>query len=126
MNTVTTIQKPEIRLAKWETNYNNKMGCQGFLHLDLMPGKMLSMDQLSQIVVEIETVDGSHPKIQVQPVEIQVFRLWWIPEAVTMASHGMNQLEFIEFMYSKHKHIRDANRMDQQVAMYAYRRAVLL
>lgn len=110
------------KLLEWETNFNNKMQNNNILHLDLLPKQQLSPKEFESMNFGIVTADDTHQKIIVKLTEVHSFRLWWIPEVLTQASHAMNDLQFIEFMYQKHEFLRVANKQDQCVGLYVYKK----
>lgn len=112
----TTTEKEEIitlplirKVMTWETNYNLKMGCTAFIHLDLHPvkdGKLAVLPRDSEIermVVEIRTADQTHPPVVKKLRAIQAVKFHEISEFCILPSHGMTAIEFANFMFAKHR-----------------------
>jgi hypothetical protein len=89
--TATATEKIEIveKVMKWPTNINNKLGCTGFIHIDLPPIKKPKRDDLHKTVFTISTDDGSHPAIKAMLDDIQMLDLQHIGDCLAIASHGV-------------------------------------
>src|SRR3982750_828458 len=84
--TTSTTTAPVVKEITWPTNYNNKLGCAGFIHLDLAPRKMPLRSIAEAMVFKIITADGSHPPVCYQLINIMKLEVNNVREAYTLAS----------------------------------------
>lgn len=80
------------------TNYNGKLNCDCFIHIDEAPREGVPESKLKNTVVEIETKDNSHPPVRTVVKDLIRIRLGEITSALTWQSHG---LEGYDFAYQK-------------------------
>lgn len=106
-----------MKTIVWETNFNGKMACDRFPHVDFAPGKLPSSDELDKSVFQIKTADSSHPPVMVKIEHIIPFKLTELSNIHTWPSHGMDTSEFIEMQHRK----KVTNR-ETLFAVYYYRR----
>jgi hypothetical protein len=99
-------QAPVIKPIKWLTNYNGKLGCAAFLHIDLAPTKFPPRRSLDEIVFEISTEDHSHPPVKAKLFDMLPLNLWQVGDCVTLASHGINADQFFNFLREQHPKLR--------------------
>ncbi len=96
------MENTTIRVV-WPTNYNNKMACNGgFIHLDFAPEKYPLLSEIEKTVIIIETADGSHGPVKMQLVDIWPLPLNKLTSMMTLASHGMEEKEFADYLFEKH------------------------
>lgn len=102
--TSTTAVLPEktTKTLVWETNYNNKLVCDAFIHLDLAPGKIPVRSSVEEMIFEIRTDDQSHPSIETKLYDIQLFPLLQVTDCLALASHGITAAAFNEFLHTKY------------------------
>lgn len=112
-------QPVTTRTVTWETNYNNKMGCAGFVHIDLAPSKKPVRSEVEKTVIEIYTADKSHPPIKAIVFDMFFFKLKNVNCFISLASHGLDEMEFVNFMFEKYG---DKINMNTEVAVYYYKR----
>src|SRR5207245_11610254 len=94
-----------IKVLYWETNFNNKLGCIGMIHIDLAPQKPPTLEQMDQVIFEIRTKDAS-----AEPVLYKLTGLLLVPfEQIcwqqSYARHGMSPMQLADFFvacYSTH------------------------
>lgn len=100
-----------------QTNYNNKMGCNAFLHITVAPTNRPSRQEVEKMVIEISTKDGSHPPVIKKIYDIMFMSLEKLPCCFTMASHGIDDKAFVDFMFLKYPDYLSRN---DEVAIYFY------
>lgn len=99
----------------WDTNFNGKLACNRFAHIDLAPEKMPSGRELNETVIQIEVADKSHPAVNTKIAHIVPFRLAELTNLHTWFSHGMDTSEFIHY-----QHIKKKVDKDTMLAVYYY------
>lgn len=114
MNTTT----PQKRVITIDTNFNGKMDCQHFIHLDLAPMGRLTEEIADKNLIEIKTKDGSHPPVVCRLVDLARFPLVKTNQAFTMVSHGMMANEFINYTMAKYQNVTPSTEM----AIYCYKK----
>ena len=114
-----TINSNVIKTIKWPCNYNNKMGCTGFIHIDLPPEQKPLSSQLESMTVKIITVDSSHPPVYVNLFDMLFLPLKKIPVGFILASHGMEDMQFADFMIKKYP---ERVTLDTELAVYYYKK----
>jgi hypothetical protein len=90
----TTSSPAAIKPAKvitWETNFNNKLGCPAFIHIDLSPVQYPLRQELENRIIEIRTKDNSFPPVQVRVDNIQTVTFQQINDMMAWVSHGLRQ-----------------------------------
>lgn len=95
-----------------KTNYNNKMGCRGFIHVDRAPKNPIPASKLGQLR-EIRTADNSHPPVQMQILALTRFQLGEIIDLLSIPSHGMDAVDFINWW-------KQENNEDEETEMAVY------
>jgi phosphoribosyl-ATP pyrophosphohydrolase len=88
----------------WETNYNNKLDCNAFLHIDLAPAALPIRSKVEQTEFIIETKDSSHTPVITEIYDYSFFPVKNITDCLALASHGMittNLIRELEKKYSK-------------------------
>lgn len=118
----TLLQAPAKPVKKhkitWDTNYNNKLQCQAFIHIDLAPTTIPQRDKVEGITIEIATADGSHPTIKAQLLDMLFFKISQCPNAYTLPSHGLTNTDFCHYILNKHKNLS----FNSQLAVYYYQK----
>ncbi len=103
----------------WETNYNNKLGCDAFIHIDLKGRKMPERSQLENMLFKISTKDGSHEPVIMQMYDIIFFPLRDLPDQMAMPSHGITAVELCQKLMNKnHTWLR----FETEIACYYYKK----
>ncbi len=115
MNTAPTTTIKVI----WPTNYNQKMGCNAFIHLDIAPQQKPGYNSLEETVIEICTTDNSHSPVTVQLLDIVQIPYSQITSLVTLASHGMEVKEFEDFLFTKYSYDKLSRK---SLAIYYYKK----
>lgn len=90
------------KVITWDTNWNNKMGCQCIIHVDLAPIHTPLRADLENTTVEIRTADVSHPSIERKLYDISFFKLGMISDYVALSSHGLTAMELVKFFEEKY------------------------
>jgi hypothetical protein len=110
-----------IRTIRWPCNYNNKMGCTGFVHIDLPPEQKPLISELDTIMVKIVTADSSHSPVIVNLFDILFLPLKKMTGLITISSHGMEAMEFANFMIKKYP---ERVTLDTELAVYYYKKVL--
>src|SRR3954463_2206326 len=85
------------KISRLTTNFNNKLECNRFIHLDTAPKGGMPESLLENTVYEIRTDDHSHPPISVKLKDLLRIKLSEINSAITWQSHGMELFEYIDW-----------------------------
>ncbi len=101
----------------WETNFNGKLSCQRFPHIDLAPAKMPTHAELEAADITIKVADGSHPPVQVKIDSIIPLMIGELSNIHTWPSHGMSTADFLNW-----QHIRTPIKQDTMLAVYYYKK----
>jgi hypothetical protein len=114
--------KPAAALPEmiWNTNYNNKMCCDGFMHIDLAPRKRPTTNKLlDKLLFKISTKDDSHEPIVVELHNINYFPLKYLLDMMALASHGITAMELCDFLFIKN---HEWLTFDTEIACYSYKK----
>jgi len=109
-----------MKIITWDTNFNGKLSCQRFVHIDLPPARMPTIEDLQKTTITIQVADHSHQPVQAEIEAIIPFRLAEISNIHTWPSHGMNTADFIHWLHQK----KQAGK-DTQLAVYYYRKTLI-
>lgn len=109
------------RIITWETNYNQKLACRAFTHIDLPPMRTPTRDQLQGTLIEICTADQSHPPVYAHIHDLMLLPMHRVNCWLAWHSHGMNEKDFADYMFTQHHH-RGFN-WNTLLAVYFYLRA---
>lgn len=101
-----------------KTNYNQKIGCDNFLHIDLAPAGGIPESKLNGTVIEIRTMDNSHPPVKTKLVNLVRLPLWKICDLISYPSHGMDSVSFQAWMVENNEKLN----ADSPLAVYFYQR----
>lgn len=93
------------------TNFNGKLSCAAFLHIDAAPLDYIRESVLADTDILIRTLDGSHPPVQARLVDVCRQPLWELSSIVTWASHGMDQRRFIEWITTQNQTLGIVSKM---------------
>lgn len=120
--TLTTTEAPIVtrKLIKWATNYNNKMDCDGILHIDIAPKIYPRRSDLEKTIIDIKTLDGSHPGVSVMIYDLLPFVLKHTIDFWALASHGMLATEYVEWLFDKYQ--GEGISFDTDMVVYFYRK----
>lgn len=99
---IKPLQKTNLKTIYWETNYNNKMDCNSFIHIDFAPPVKPSRSQLSNTIIEIRTTDASHAPVQKQLYDLMFLPFQQIPDALCFASHGISAYKLVTLLFDKY------------------------
>lgn len=105
------------KIVRWETNYNNKLGCPGMVHIDLAPSNRPTYSVIDNTRIEFRTEDQSHPHIKYWLVDIMYIKLKDIPWTYSIASHGLFCFELLSFFQKKYG---PAINKENDLAIYFY------
>ena len=102
MNTIAEAPKTTVKVVNWDTNFNNKMCNDAFVHIDLAPRQRPSRKVLDDSIIEICTNDNSH-----EPVRKRLYDLLFMPYQkvsclLALCSHGMTDMQLANYMFDKH------------------------
>jgi hypothetical protein len=106
-----------MKTIVWDTNFNGKLDCNRFAHIDLAPEKMPTDKVLEDTVVQISVADKSHAPVEAKIAHIVPFRLAELTNLHTWFSHGMDTSEFINY-----QHIKKKVTADTMLALYYYKK----
>ena len=118
---LTTITDTGIKRFKelvWEKNFNHKLCCDGFVHIDLAPRQMPAPAQLQEVAFLISNREDD-VKGCFRLLDIKLIRAELVPESVVAASHGVTSLEFFEAMFGNNP---GTFRWNTLLAIYFYLR----
>lgn len=79
-----------LKVITIPTNYNNKMGCDCFPHIDIAPRQPVPESRLHSTTIELRTADNSHPPVKVRVMDICRMPLNKVPLYAAWLSHGMD------------------------------------
>lgn len=105
-----------MRTIYLQSNYNNKLACNCFLHIDLAPGNTIPESKFEKLEVEIRTSDNSHPPVLAKLKDILRLPLKDIAAVFTWPSHGLDRFSFISFLLQQNSRINN----DTPMAIYYY------
>lgn len=105
------------KVITFRTNYNTKLDCKCFTHVDTAPPGGIPESQLDEMIFEIRTADNSHPPVKTKLVNLLRLPLWKVSDAITYPSHGMNSTDFQEMMV-----VSNNADFDKAMAVYFYER----
>lgn len=107
-----------VKKLSFITNYNNKLYCNKFIHLDFPPPLDIDIDELNKTTFHISTKDNSHPPVTCKLTLISLLDMSKpIPQEFTYTSHAMTEGEFVDFMINRDK---DKYFNTQYLAVYHY------
>ena len=102
----------------WETNNNHKMGCDGFVHIDIKGNKIPNRNDLESMLFKIATKDDSCNTITVQLYDMHFIPLKYLPECLALASHGMTAMQLCNILLNKYTWLT----FDTEIACYYYKK----
>lgn len=105
------------KVITFKTNYNNKLACQCFPHIDIAPAGGIPESKLNDTIIEIRTADNSHPPVKTKLINLIRLKLWQVSDALSYPSHGMDSTAFQEWMIT-HNDIS----FDKSMAVYFYQK----
>lgn len=95
-------EKINIKPLFWETNFNNKLGCIGMIHIDLAPQQPPTLAQMDQVIFEIRTKDDSAEPVKYKLTGLLLLRFDQICWQQSYPSHGMSTMELADFFFSRY------------------------
>lgn len=98
------------------TNYNGKLACQNFIHIDQAPRERIPESRLSSTIFELHTKDNSHPPVQARLMDLARIQLNQLTQLCTWQSHGMEASAFKSWFMDQ---TQGANR-NTEMAIYFY------
>jgi len=104
------------RTFRIKTNFNNKLACQRFLHIDEAPTNGIPQSVLDKTIYEGITEDNSHPPVKVKLYDLCRLPLEHVSQTMTWQSHGMTVIEYIDFLLAQGKAITG----DTAMAVYFF------
>jgi hypothetical protein len=108
-----------MKNIQFATNFNGKLSCHRFAHIDLAPAAPVSMAAIQAAIIQITVADNSHPPVVVKLDSIVPFKLAELSNIHTWPSHGMDTAEFMEW---QHIHMKGGLRKETMLAVYYYRK----
>ncbi len=100
------------------TNYNNKLACDCFLHIDMAPLGPVIETKIQNTPIEIRTADNSHPPVTVKLNDLLRLPLHDISALFTWPSHAMDKLTYISHLLTQKPNINNTTPM----AVYFYQK----
>lgn len=113
-------QPVTIKTITWATNFNNKLGCEAMVHIDLAPFKKPVRSELEATMIEIYTADQSHPPVKARLFDLLFVQLRKVSCLMTLPSHGMDEVQFARYMLDRYP---DKLSLDSEVVVYYYKKA---
>jgi hypothetical protein len=105
-----------VKTVNFRTNYNNKLACPYFIHLDVAPARGSVTDSiLDTTLIVISTMDGSHPPVRTKLYDLSRFALKDLHDNLALLSHGMTRDQFLDIMLKK-----KGVTADTELAVYFY------
>ena len=104
-----------MREIIWLTNYNNKLECKKFVHLDFAPKQGIPESRFPQ-AVRITTKDNSAPPKECFLVDMYRIKMKNVVDFFTLLSHDKPAKEFIEEKMNADKRIN----WETEMAVYMY------
>lgn len=105
-----------IKTITFKTNYNNKLHCQCFTHIDIAPPGGIPESRMEDTVIEVKTADNSYPVIKTKLVNMIRLPLWKISDCLSFPSHGLDSVEFQTMMVGNNEKVN----ADTPMAVYFY------
>lgn len=105
-------------ISSFDTNFNNKMDCQAFIHIDVAPRHGLPESVLEKTVYEIRTKDASHAPVNAKLEDLIRLQLHEISDAFTWPSHGVRALDYFKMIINEKPEIR----YDSLMAIYFFKK----
>jgi hypothetical protein len=105
-----------IKPLYFATNYNGKLACQSFIHVDIAPRGSVPQTLLDQTVFEIITKDNSHPPVLVKLYDMARLPFNNLTNVLTWPSHGMTSHDFKKWFSRQAKETK----ADTGMAIYFY------
>ena len=107
-----------ISTINFRTNYNHKLDCPYFLHIDLAPAPGSVPESLvEKTTIVIATMDGSHPPVRTKLIDLARFPLKNLSENFVLLSHGVTKNDFLNLLKEK-KVVND----ETEMAVYYYKK----
>jgi hypothetical protein len=100
------------------TNFNNKLACSCFIHVDEAPRSGIPESRLEETVIEIRTSDNSHPPVKTKLFDIIRLKLGDLPTSLTWQSHAVDAITFAEKLLTDKPKLNTSTPM----AVYFYQR----
>ncbi len=101
----------------WKTNFNNKLQCPAFIHIDFMPQQTVPNEVLMQKNVCIKTSDGTSPAVIRKLYWLQPLQLAQVTDILSFTSHGMPANEYCKWLINEYP---GQVTMQTQMAIYFY------
>lgn len=98
-----------------KTDYNHKLACKRFIHLDIAPEKIIPGWDNEPVFTFI-TKDGSHPPIEAKLLDIDTRPLNQMPSIYPSLSHGMDISTFVDQLLTQRPNIP----LDQKMIIYFF------
>lgn len=76
------------------TNYNNKLGCERFIHIQVAPKHGIPESVANSTEIIIYTADQSHPPVTVKIYDAARVPFKHLPESWITLSHAMTTEQF--------------------------------
>lgn len=103
------------------TNFNNKLACESFIHIDEAPRERIPEQKLKETIIEIRTNDNSHPPVLVQLIDLLRIPLSDLTTTMTLPSHNMEWFDFAKWKIEQHPKTKTT----QPMAVYYYKKVTL-
>lgn len=105
----------ERKIWKWSTDYNKKMTCPSFIHIDVAPQEgTMPQSRVDNLLLEITTLDSSHAPILAKLGDMMRIPLKELSNCLTWPSHGMASDQFREWFRIGKSEVPD----DTMMAVY--------
>jgi hypothetical protein len=105
-----------VKTVNFRTNYNNKLACPYFIHLDIAPARgSVPESVLDNTLIVISTMDGSHAPVRTRLHDLSRFPLKDLHDNLVLLSHGMTKDKFLDLLLAK-----KGVTLDTELAVYYY------
>lgn len=88
------------------------------VHIDIAPKQTVSAQVLENTIIEIKTLDDSHPSTKWKIESIYPMKLYQLTSISTLPSHAMESFDFAKWIISNNDNLNPQS----DVAVYYYRK----
>jgi len=88
------------------------------VHIDLAPKQRISEQVLQSTIIEIKTLDESHPATKWKLESIYSLQLHQLTSVTSLPSHGMESFEFAKWFITNNEGVNPQT----EIAVYYYRK----
>lgn len=108
----------EVKRIVLQTNYNGKLHCDTFTHIDVAPKGTITESIAENLVAEIYCKDNSHPPVKAKLVDLLRLPLHQLSMVLTWPSHGMTFPQYLDWITARSPSIT----LHTPMAIYFYQK----